>query len=69
MSNFVPATNLREINLEIEAAMEICKKANVQEDRLISTIVGIVQISTGVNVLDLLELGFRLSMGDTRGET
>lgn len=53
---------LKDLNSEIDAAIEICKKASVAEDRLLATIVGIVEVSTGVNVLGLLDQGFKLSM-------
>lgn len=67
--DFIPPKSLVELEQEIQAAIKIIQLAQstaglVPEDRVLSTIVGMVQISTGINCLDLLDKSYRLAIGE-----
>jgi hypothetical protein len=63
-NNFSPPKNLHEFQLEIEAAIKIMDIAQIAENKRLSTLVGLVQISTGINGLNLLDQAHRLAIGE-----
>jgi hypothetical protein len=62
--DFIPPKSLVELEQEIQAAIKIIDLAKVPDDKVLSTIVGMVQISTGINCLDLLDKSYRLAIGE-----
>lgn len=63
-NNFSPPKNLHEFQQEIEAAIKIMDIALVADDKRLTTLVGLVQISTGINGLNLLDQAHRLAIGE-----
>lgn len=68
-NNFIPPKSLVELEQEIQAAIKIIELAKVPDDKVLSTIVGMVQISTGINCLDLLDKSYRLAIGEITDAT
>jgi hypothetical protein len=63
-NNFSPPKNLYQFQQEIEAAIKIMDIAQTAENKRLATLVGLVQISTGINGLNLIDQAYRLGIGE-----
>ena len=62
LPEFAPIKSLADLENEVNAAIHIATIANVQEDKFLATILGLVMLSTGINCLELLDKALDVAM-------
>jgi hypothetical protein len=68
IDQFSPPKTLQEFELEINAAIRIVTAVKavmeIPDDKMLATIVGLVEIGTGINAIELMQVAFERGLGN-----